>query len=101
MAADFVSPTIDFRDSSHCAVQVMFSGLDVFTGAFSLYGSLLRDPASFPDNDIAQSLYVVQAGKVSKMWIFDRLSFRYMQLWWTANATAAGTVSIWAQGKKV
>ena len=58
MGADFTSPTIDFRDSSHASVQIVWAGADLFTGSFKLYGSLLRDDSSFNDNDIDHSLYV-------------------------------------------
>lgn len=101
LGADFVSSVIDFRDSSHCSIQVVWSGVDLYTGSFKLYGSLLRDESSFTDNDIDHSLYVIESGKTSKMWIYDRLSFRYVQLRWTKNTTTTGTVDLWAQGKKV
>ena len=61
MGADFTSPTIDFRDSSHTSVQIVWAGADLFTGSFKLYGSLLRDDSSFNDNDIDRVTRVANA----------------------------------------
>lgn len=99
--ADFTSPIIDFRDSSHAAIQAIWTPTDSTDGVFVIHGSLLRLPSSFDDNDVDNSNFIITSGVTSHLWIYKKMSFRYMQLRWKANATTTGTVDIYAMGKKV
>lgn len=101
LAGDFVSTIIDFHDSSHGSIHAIWTPSDSTAGVFVLHGSLVPAvPTSFDDNDVDKSDFVLVSPLTSHLWTYKKLSFRYMQMRWTANATTTGTVTIYAQGKR-
>lgn len=100
LSADFSSNVIDFRDSSHAGVQIIWRGVDSIDGAAILHGSLLADPGTLDDNDVEDSSYIIEKVEGSHLYTYKKLSFRYAQIRWVAGTVTTGEMDIYAQGKR-
>lgn len=102
LAANFHSSIIDFKDMPMGSIQMIWTGITGTPGgAFAIFASNLPDDSSFDDGEIdACAALTVHAASGSRIWIRDRLAFRYAQVRWTKAGELGGTVSIVALGKK-
>lgn len=103
LGVNFVSSVVDFKDMPICAVQILWSGIvGSLDGVFRLYGSLLPDVSSFdPDGtEIDGSAITPHAASGSRLWIRDRVGFRYLLVRYAKASITSGVVDIVALGKK-
>ncbi len=97
VATDFKSKIIDFKEMNTAAIQAIVSGNDATDGVFSLEVSLLCDEATFvPFPGSERTL----ADCTNFGWQFTDMAWRYVRVCYTANSVTAGTVDIWARGKR-
>ncbi len=85
------------------AVHFLWSGITgVNDGTFKIYASNLPDLSSFdPDGtEIDGAVITPHNVSGSRIWIRERLSFRYALVRFMANGTTGGTCDIIALGKK-
>lgn len=103
LAASFVSQVIDFKDMPMGIVHIFWSGITgTIDGTFKLYASALPEISSFdPDGtEIEGASITPHNASGSRIWIRDRLSFRYCLVRYTANGITGGLCDIVAIGKK-
>lgn len=101
---NFESEVIDFKDSPMGSVHIFWRGLSgsLVNSSFQLFASNLPDVQSFdPDGtEIDGSEIEPHAADGSRIWIRDRLGFRYLMVRWTAGDVVDGEIDIIAIGKK-
>lgn len=103
LASDFTSDVIDFKDMPMGSVQILWDGIvGALDGTWKIYCSNLPDISSF---DAAGTLIdgaeiTPHGASGARMWLRDRLGFRYALLRWTAGSVTAGNCDIIALGKK-
>lgn len=101
---NFESKVIDFKDMPMGSIQVSWSGIvGTFSdAAFKIYASNLPEVSSFdPDGtEIDGATIIPHAAAGSRIWIRDRLSFRYALIRFTKGSISAGQCDIVALGKK-
>ena len=103
LASDFETTVIDFKDMPMGSVHAIWSGVTgTLDGEFKIYASNFADIAAFdPEGtQIDGGEFVLHNTEGSRIWIRDRLSFRYLLLRYTANGVTGGSVDIVALGKK-
>jgi hypothetical protein len=103
LASSFNSLVIDFKDMPLGSIQFIWSGIiGTIDGTFKIYASNRPEVATFdPDGtEIDGSSFVPHNASGSRIWIRDRIGFRYALVRWTPNGVTAGTVDIIAMGKK-
>lgn len=102
LAADFHSKIADFRDMPMGSIQVLWRNVTgTLDGEISLHCSNLPEDDSFFDGgDIDGGIIPIDSASGSRMWLRDRLAFRYLQARFTKNGITGGTVDIIALGKK-
>jgi len=101
--ADFNSHVIDFRDMPMGSIQFVWSGItgDI-TGQFKIYASNFPEISSFDidGTEIDGSAFTIHNLNGSRIWIRDRLAFRYALIRYVCNTTIDGIIDIIAIGKK-
>lgn len=103
LAANFESLVIDFKDMPMAAIHAIWAGVTgVLDGQFKIYASNFPEVTSFDldGTQIDGGEFVLHNANGSRIWIRDRLSFRYALIRYTANGVTGGTVDIVAIGKK-
>ena len=104
LAADFVSDVIDFKDMCHGSIHARWYGATgALDGTFRIYASDFPDVASFDPNGtlIDGAVFAIHSlGDGSRIWIRDRLSFRYALVRYSSGTVSGGTVDVVAIGKK-
>ena len=103
MEALFSSDVIDFKDMPMGAIHVLWTGITgALTGTFKIYASNLPDPSSFDvdGTEIDQAVITPHNATGSRIWIRDRLSFRYALVRYTPVGITGGLCDIIAIGKK-
>lgn len=103
MNAAFESLVVDFKDMPMGAIHFRWSALTGgLTGSFKVYASCFPDVASFDvdGTEIDGAVVTPHNASGSRIWIRDRLSFRYGLVRWTPGGVTGGTVDIVAIGKK-
>lgn len=101
--ADFASLVIDFKDMPMGSIHAVWAGVTgVLDGQFKIYASDFPEISSFDldGTQIDGGEFVIHNNNGSRIWIRDRLSFRYALVRYTANGVTGGTVDIVALGKK-
>jgi len=98
-----MAQVIDFKDMPMGVIQLIWSGgTGALDGAARIYASAVPDLVGFDLDgtyvDCSEMTTDKAAG--SKIWIRDRLSFRYALVRYTANGMTGGVVDIIALGKK-
>jgi len=103
-SADFDSLIVDFKDMPMGSVHFFWRNLSgsLDASSFKLFASNLPDIEFFdPEGtDIDGSEIVPHAANGSRIWIRDRLGFRYFLVRWTAGSVVSGEIDIVAIGKK-
>jgi len=101
LAAAFKSDIIDFKDMPMGSVHIFWRDVTgTLTGEFKLYASNIPEDAAFDDNPIDGAVIVMHNSLGSRLWIRDRLAFRYAQVRYEPNGTTGGDCDIVAIGKK-
>lgn len=103
LGADFVSHIIDFRDMPMGSIQIVWQGAGgAMDGEFTIHASNLPEESSFDEDGCVIECSEMTLGKASgsRIWIRDRLAFRYALVRYKANGTVGGTVEVIALGKK-
>ena len=103
LAADFVSDVVDFKDMPMGAIHVFWSGVTgTIDGNFKIYASNRPEISSFdPDGtEIDGAEIVPHNADGSRIWIRDRLSFRYALVRFSKGGITGGTCDVIAIGKK-
>jgi hypothetical protein len=103
LAVDFVSEVIDFRDMPMGSVQARWVGVTgALTGAFTVLASNFPEVDSFDLEGcrIDGAEWTLHAVAGSRLWLRDRLAFRYALVAYKANGTTGGSVDLIALGKK-
>lgn len=101
-SADFYSKIADFRDMPMGSVQVVWRNLTgSFDGEIRLYASNLPEDDSFFDGgEIDGAIIPINSASGNRMWIRDRLGFRYLQARFVKNGITGGEIDIVGLGKK-
>jgi hypothetical protein len=83
-------------------VHVFWSGLTALDGVFTLYASSVPDLSSFDltGTRIDGAEIKPHASAGSRIWIRDRLAFRYLLVRWEHGTNTAGFGTVIALGKK-
>ena len=103
MAGDFDSDVIDFVDMPIGSVQILWAGgTGTPNGQVKLYASNFPDLSTFDPTgtEIDGAVMTLDAASGSRIWLRDRLAFRYLLARYTANGATGGAISIMALGKK-
>lgn len=103
LAADFTSAVIDFRDMPMGSIQAKWAGVTgTLTGTFVVLASNFPEVDSFDPEGcrIDGAEWTIHAANGSRIWLRDRLAFRYALVVYTAEGTTGGSVDIVAIGKK-
>lgn len=102
MNAVHKSHIADFRDMPMGSVQVVWTGAagTSIDGSVQFYGSNLPEEWTFDDNPLECAEILVAATQGAKLWIRERIGFRYLQARYTPGNIVAGSLSIIALGKK-
>jgi hypothetical protein len=101
LAVGFSSDIIDFKDMPMGSIHVFWRSVTgAFDGEFKIYASNIPDDAAFTDNEIDGAVIVIHNANGSRLWIRDRLAFRYAQVRYVPNGVTAGEVDLVAIGKK-
>lgn len=102
LTSNFNSKIADFRDMPMGSVQLVWKNVTgTLDGKVVLYASNLHEDDSFFDGgEIDGAIMPVDSANGNRMWIRDRLSFRYLQARFTQNGITGGTLDIIALGKK-
>lgn len=84
------------------SVQIVWKNVTgILNGTFTLYASNLHEDDSFFDGGEIDGAIIPIAGvNGNRIWLRDRLAFRYLQVRFVANGVTGGTVDIIALGKK-
>ena len=100
--ADFDSLVIDFKEMPMGSIQTIWRAAVGSGGLFNVYASNLPDVASFdPEGSLIDgSEWTVHNADGGRIWIRDRLAFRYALMRYTAGSMTAGNVDIIAIGKR-
>jgi hypothetical protein len=103
MGANFESLVIDFHDMPMGSIHFLWSGLvGTLDCEFKIFASNLPEVSSFDEIGtlIDCSSFVPHATSGSKIWIRDRIGFRYALVRFYKNNLTSGSVDIIALGKK-
>lgn len=103
MGDNFESHIIDFKDMPMGSIHFLWSGIvGTIDCEFKIYASNIPDINAFDllGTEIDCAGFIPHAESGSKIWIRDRLSFRYVLVRFTKNLVSAGSVDIVALGKK-
>lgn len=103
MSMDFISDVIDFHDMPMGSIQIIWSGVaGALDCSFKLYASNLPEVSSFDidGTEIDGSEIIPHNNDGCRIWIRDRIGFRYVMIRYTKNGTTDGSVDILAYGKK-
>ena len=103
LATAFASSVIDFKDMPLGSIHIFWSGIvGDLDGVFKVYASNVPDLSSFDvdGTEIDGASIVPHNASGSRIWIRDRIGFRYALVRWTPNSITAGTGDIIAIGKK-
>jgi hypothetical protein len=99
LAADFVSPIIDFKEMNAGFIQVVTTTQPSTLGAeFDVVVSLLCDETTFSPYPASNRKFTTGCNNFN--WEFCCLSFRYARLIYLANGTLDGEVDIYARAKR-
>lgn len=105
LAAGFDSTVIDFKDMPLGSIHIFWSsvvGATPYTGAFKIYGSNRPEVSSFDlDGTLIDGAEITpHNANGSRLWIRERIGFRYALIRWTPGNVTSGTCDIIAIGKK-
>ncbi len=103
LASSFETSVIDFKDMPMGSIHFMWaSATGTIDGLFKIYASNFPEVASFDvdGTEIDGSEFSLHAASGSRIWIRDRLAFRYALVRYTAGGVSGGAVDIVALGKK-
>lgn len=104
LAADFESAVIDFKDMPMAAIHCKWTGAAgaSLDGTFKIYASNFPELDSFdPEGTLIDGAdFPVHNANGGRIWIRERLAFRYALVRYTKGSMTAGTVDIVAIGKK-
>ncbi len=102
LASNFFSKIADFKDMPMGSIQVVWKNVTgTLDGQITLYSSNLPEDDSFFDGgEIDGAVIPVDSANGNRMWLRERLAFRYLQARFVKNGVTGGTVDIIALGKK-
>jgi hypothetical protein len=103
LASNFESNVIDFKDMPMGAIHFLWSNIvGAVDCTFKIYASNLPDISSFDVDGclVDCGSFVVHNTNGSRIWIRDRLAFRYAMIRFEKNSVTSGSVDIIAIGKK-
>ncbi len=102
LTADFYSKIADFLDMPIGAIQIFWRNVTgSFDGEITLHSSLIAENDSdFDGGEIDGAIIPIVSANGNRMWLRDRLAFRYLQARCVKNSITGGTLDIIAYGKK-
>ena len=83
------------------SVQIIWSGITGTPNGFiKLFASNIPNDAAFDGCEIDGAIFSLNQTSGSRIWIRDRLAFRYLQARFTKVGITGGSIDIIALGKK-
>ncbi len=102
LTSSFYSKIADFKDMPMGSIQIFWRSVTgTLDGQITLYASNLHEDDTFFDGgELDGAVIPITSANGNRIWLRERLAFRYLQARFVPNGITGGTVDIVALGKK-